>query len=338
MNISNSIEKGILRILQQLVLAAFISLVMCGCSNAAEKNNIKPTATTKGAQQGMKTYYIGRFAIDVPAEFKLAVQSQKIRYAEVSDFIWKSGDRAKERDSLWANKIAEIKTLPKPKSKQQIIIEEKSLKGIGFWAKAVEYYGDKYVTEDLYWTVLVDFGDAGMWLTLDGEDNDMSIKNFTNILTHYDYGLNRVTRESFCLNYGKIDLPYLEQEKAYARFEGHPLGLKLEIHMSEIHQEVETGLIQRLVAAVATNFVPGLDVNKIRSTTRSINCKDGEEIVVELDEGNRKELRFGWEYAGKKDSGENPSIRIEMEAPEGNTSGKLAIWDQVVGSFRPANR
>ena len=310
---------------------------MCGCSNAAEKKKIKPTATWKGAQQGMKTYYMGRFAIDVPAEFKLAVQSQKIRYAEVSDFRWKSSDRAKERDALWANKIAEIKKLPKPKSKKQIIIDEKNLKSIGFWAKAVEYYGDQYVSENSYWTVLVDFGDVGMWLTVDGEDNDMSIKNLTNILTHYDYGLNRVPRESFCLNYGKIILPYLEQEKTYARFEG-PMEMVLRIKMAETHKVEEKGVMDRLVASMAVNFAPGVDVDKIRSGKRTVAGLAGQEIITRMSDNDSTELFFAWDYQGKENSGEYPEIKIGLESPDGNLEEKLKIWDKLLDSFRPAHK
>ena len=54
---------------------------------------------------------MGRFAIDLPEEFKLEIQSQKVRYAEVSYFKWKEKDRDKERDVLWKQKIEEIKKL-----------------------------------------------------------------------------------------------------------------------------------------------------------------------------------------------------------------------------------
>ena len=104
-----------MRILPKLLIAVMISLSLCGYSDAAEKRTPhKPTGTTKGAKQGMKTYYMGRFAIDLPAEFKLEIQSQKLRYAEVSDFKWKERDRAKERESLWAQKLAKIKKLKLP--------------------------------------------------------------------------------------------------------------------------------------------------------------------------------------------------------------------------------
>jgi len=326
-----------LRILHKIVLAAFISLVLCGCCNAAEKNKIKPTATPKGAQQGMKTYYMGRFAIDVPAEFKLAVQSHRFQLAEIKEY-----PNVKDAELEWQNHLAKIEKMKKPEGVNKIIIKEQQIAKMGKWARGVLYYSDSMADDECNWDIFVSYGSSAALFSLKGLlDKQQSMFTWVQeIANAYIPNSNQrsIKGNQFHTTHGSIDLLYKRQEKTYARFEGHPLGLKLEIHMSEIHKEVQTGLIQRLVAAVATNFAPGLDVKKIRSTTRTINRKDGEEIVVELDEGNRKELRFGWEYAGKKDSGENPSIKIEMEAPEGHTSDKLAIWDQVIGSFRPANR
>jgi hypothetical protein len=333
----DEVRRILMRVLSKLLIAAMISLILCGYSDAAEKRTPhKPTGTTKGAQQGMKTYYMGRFAIDLPAEFQLEIQSQKIRYAEVSDFKWKERDRAKEREALWAKKIAEIKKLKLPKGRKQIIIEEKSLKGIGNWIKAVEYYGDYRIGDYIYWTVLVDYGESGMWLTLYGLNNDKSLKNFTNILTHYQYGFDNLTKDSFCLNHGRIELPYLEQEEIYARFAG-PMGMKLEIDMNETHQVEEVGLLDSFAASLAMNFAPGVDVDKIRARKRTIDELQGEELVTRMTDAMGTKLYFGWKYQGKEDSGEHPEIEINIDkSPNGNLDEKLRIWDAALDSFRPA--
>lgn len=326
-----------MRILPKLMIAVMISMILCGYSDAAEKRTPhKPTGTTKGAKQGMKTYYMGRFAIDLPAEFQLEIQSQEIRYAEISDFKWKERDRAKEREDLWAQKIAKIKKLMLPKGRKQIIIEEKSLKGIGDWGKAVEYYGDYRIGDYIYWTVLVDYGESGMWLTLYGLNNNKSLKNFNNILTHYQYGFNDLNKDSFCLNYGRIELPYLEQEKTYARFAG-PMGMKLEIEMHEIHREPQHGgIISRTAAAMATGFATGIDIKEIRSRERIIAGLDGEEEILKGDEGNKKDLSFDWEYLGKVESGEQPWIQITVDTEPDNLDEKIRLWDRALDSFRPA--
>ena len=325
-----------MRVLPQLLIAAMISLILCGFSDAAEKRTPhKPTGTTKGAQRVMKTYYMGRFAIDLPTEFQLEIQSQKIRYAEVSDFKWKERDRAKEREALWAKKIGEIKKLKLPKGRKQIIIEEKSLKGIGNWIKVVEYYGDQYAPNCVYWKILVDYGNVGIWLTLDGEDNNLSIRNFTNILTHYQYGFDNLTKDSFCLNHGRIELPYLEQEEIYARFAG-PMDMKLRIEMNETQKVEEAGVLDRLVASLAMNFAPNVDVDKIRTGSRTVAGLPGQEIIIRGTVNDVSELFFAWDSPGKEDSGEYPEIKIGLECPDGSLEEKTKIWDAVLDSFRPA--
>ncbi|MDD4357874.1 MAG: T6SS immunity protein Tli4 family protein [Smithellaceae bacterium] len=314
-----------------------ISLILCGYSDAAEKRTpLKPTETTKGAKQGMKTYYMGRFAIDLPAEFKLEIQSQKIRYAEVSDFKWKERDRAKERESLWVQKISEIKKLKLPKGKDRIIIEEVNIPNLGKWAKGILYYGNYVSPRTLYWTVLLDCGDTGIWLQIDGIKKDQMSNHFVKLLSHYQYGFDNLTKDSFCLNHGRIELPYLEQEDIYARFAG-PMGMKLEIEMHEIHREPQYGgIISRTAAAMATGFATGIDIEKIRSRERIIAGLDGEEEILKGDDGRKKDLSFDWEYLGKVESGEQPWIQITVDTEPDNLDEKTNIWDHALDSFRPA--
>ena len=285
----------------------------------------------------MKTYYIGRFAIDVPAEFNLAVQRQTIRYAEITDFKWQgSGSHEQERNKLWAEKVSEIKRLPKPVDKNQVVIEENNLSGIADWAKIIQYYGNYLVTESKYFTALVDYGEVGVLLTIDGADNDMSIANLTNILQHYSHVLDIQPRESFYLNKGRILLPYLEQEESYARFEG-PMGMILKVEMTEIHKAPEKeGIIYRTVAAMATGFATGLRIKKVRSKKRMIAGLPGEEEILVGDDGRRKDVSFDWEYLGRVESGEQPMIQITVDTEADNLDEKIRIWDQVLNSFRPA--
>ena len=322
--------------LRLLLITLLTGLLLCSYSYAAMKKTQKPTPTSKGAEHKMKTYYMGRFAIDLPEDFKLEIQSQTVRYAEVSDFKWKEKDRDKERNALWAQKIEKIKKLTPPKIRKQIIIEEKVLKGIGHEARAIAYYGNQYAPNCTYWTILADYGTVGMWLTLDGEDDGLSIKNFTNILKHYQYGFNDLTKDSFCLNYGRIELPYLEQESTYARFAG-PMGMKLEIEMRQIHKEPESGgIISRTIAAMATGFASGLDIEKVRSRKKTAANLPGEEEILQGSDGENQDLSFDWEYLGTVESGEKPWIQITLDTKPDNRDEKIIIWDQILNSFRPA--
>ncbi len=325
-----------MHITRHLLLAALIGLILCSYSEAATKKGSRPTPTTKGAQHKMKTYYMGRFAIDLPETFKLEIQSQKVRYAEVSDFKWKERDREKEREALWAQKIVEIKKLEVPDGKKQVIIEEMNMPNLGKWAKAVLYYGDYISSRRLFWHILADQGETGFLLTIAGTNKDMMVRNFTNILKHYRYGFSDLTKDSFCLNYGRIELPYMEQESTYARFAG-PMGMKLEIDMNETHEVEEAGLLESFAASLATNFAPGVDVDKIRAHKRTVASLKGDELVMRATDDMGPELYFGWKYLGKEDSGEHPEIEITVdESPDNNLDEKMKLWDAALNSFRPA--
>ena len=325
-----------MRVLPQLLIAVMISLILCGFSDAAEKRTPhKPTGTTKGAQRVMKTYYMGRFAIDLPTEFQLEIQSQKIRYAEVSDFKWKERDRAKEREALWAKKIGEIKKLKLPKGKDRIIIEEVNIPNLGKWAKGILYYGNYVSPRTLYWTVLLDCGDTGIWLQIDGIKKDQMSNHFIKLLSRYQYGFDNLTKDSFCLNHGRIELPYLEQEEIYARFAG-PMDMKLRIEMNETQKVEEAGVLDRLVASLAMNFAPNVDVDKIRTGSRTVAGLPGQEIIIRGTVNDVSELFFAWDSPGKEDSGEYPEIKIGLECPDGSLEEKTKIWDAVLDSFRPA--
>ena len=322
------------KILRQLFLATSLAVSICSCCSAADKN---PTAARKGAQQAMKTYYMGRFAIDVPAEFKLAVQSHRFRLVEIVEY-----DNTHDAKQKWLEHLAKVEKLQKPRGISKIVIQDQQLSGLGKWAKGVLYYSDYMADDECNWDIFVSYGNSAALFSLKGllDKQQSMLVWLQEVATAYrpNSELKLSGDARFYTRHGCIELPYKRQEQSYARFEGHPLGLKIEIHMSETHTKVADGLMQRLLAAVAMNFAPGLGVEKIRSTKRTVNGNDGEEVVLRLDEGRRKELRFGWEHAGKSESGDFPTIKIEMEAAEGDTSTKLAVWDQVLSTFRSANK
>ena len=104
-----------MKILSRLLLTTFLTAIMCSCSNAAEKKEAQPTSAQKGAQQGMKTYYMGRFAIDVPVEFKLAVQSHRFRLIEIKEY-----PNIQSADQKWREYISKVEKMQKPKGASKI--------------------------------------------------------------------------------------------------------------------------------------------------------------------------------------------------------------------------
>lgn len=180
---------------------------------------------------------------------------------------------------------------------------------------------------------MVDYGKIGLWLKLDGTDDDLSVKNLQNILSNY-IPEPRTSKRAFHLKYGGIDLPYLEQERTYARFEGHQLGLNLEIDMNETNDIEEVAIAERLTASMATRYAPGVNVDIIRSGNRTAAGLKGEELVMRMSaSGEETQIQFCWEYRGVVDSGEHPEIQITMETSDDNLHEKLKVWDSLISSF-----
>jgi hypothetical protein len=327
-----------MNIVRKVLLSVLLAVAFCGCSNAAEKEGELPIFIGKGEQKAMKTYYIGRFAIDLPEEFTLEMQCQRIRYAEVSDFRWESSDRGKEREVLWSQKIAEIKNLPKPADKKVVLLEEMNWPSIGKWAKGALYYGDYLNPRRLFYTILVDYGESGVWLTIGGTNKDKMVNNFSNILMHYKIKSEFSSKEPFYLKCGHITLPYMEQESSYSIFNG-PAGMVFKVEMNEIHKTPEKeGIIERTVASMATGFTGGLDIKKIRSEKKKVAGLSGEEEILQGNDGRKKYVSFDWEYLGTVESGEQPKIQITADTNTENLESKLMTWEKMLNSFRLASQ
>ncbi|MBT1072762.1 T6SS immunity protein Tli4 family protein [Pelotalea chapellei] len=280
---------------------------------------------------------MGRFAIDVPAEFKLAVQSQRFRLTEIVEY-----PNVKDAEQEWRNHLAKIEKTKKPKGVNKIIIKELPINKMGKWAKGVLYYSDSMADDECNWDIFVSYGNSAALFPLKGLlDKQQSMFTWVQeIANAYIPNLNQrsIKGNQFHTTHGSIDLLYKRQEETYARFEGHPFGLKLEIQMEETHKVEETGVMDRLTASLATNFAPGVDVDKIRTGKRTVAGLSGQEIVISMSGKNDPELFFAWDYQGKENSGEHPEIKIGLECSDGNLEEKLKIWDKTLDSFRPVTK
>lgn len=335
-----TISATLRRALLFLLITPIVTLLACTSSEGTQKKGTH-TATDKGVPR-MTTYPIGRFAIDVPAEMKLVHQWQRLRYAEIEEFAWPgSVPRAQARDEAWKRRLAEIGKLTPPKGKERVIIETREFPGLGDWARGVFYYGANWADDEGYWLIFADSGTSGVWLTYHGltDAKQEMLTWLLEIARSYQsrrFGdLKLPPGNWFYTERGAINLPYLEQETAAARFEGHPLGLEIDIETTETHKVEEAGLIKKTMAAMATGFATGLNIDKIRSRKKTVAGLDGEEEVLRMNDGNKTVLNFAWEYRGRKDSGEYPEIRITMDSADGKLEQKLQVWDAVLNSLKP---
>ncbi len=218
------------------------------------------------------------------------------------------------------------------------------LAATGFWAYGMLYYRDGNIDDSAgVWEILADYGTHGAWFEYAGLLNAKEqIKDWIlDIARAYkiiDPAAPAPKENGFYLEHGYIALPYLEQEETYARFEGHPLELKLEFTTRAVHEVSESSLVERLAASLAMNFAPGVDVDKLRTGKRSVAGLNGEEVIFRGTQDGKSELSFTWLFTGKADSGNAPKISIEMEAPDGHVEEKMRVWDAILDSIKAPGR
>jgi hypothetical protein len=318
--------------LRKLLLTLFFTVALSSCSSAAEKSEAQLTNPRKGEPQAMKTYYMGRFAIDVPADFKLVMQTHRFRLIEIAEY---SGVKA--TDEKWREHLAKVEKMRKPEGVSKIIIKEQKIERMGQWARGLLYYSDSMSDDECNWDVFVSYGSNAVLFSLKGllDKQQSMLAWLQEVARAYRPNSDKTQLKNgqFHTEYGVIDLPYKRQENTYARFEG-PMEMVLRIEMEETHKVEETGVMDRLAASLVTNFAPGVDVDKVKTSKRTVAGLPGQEIVTRLGDVNGKELFFAWDYQGKENSGEYPEIKLGIECPDGNLDEKLRAWDMVLNSVR----
>lgn len=330
------------KFLCMFILLIFSCEYLLGCQ--------QPASAQKGAKTTMERYYLGRFSLRVPATMLQKLRSSSIRCVEIEEISWPlNSDRERAHNVEWDSFMKHTQQIAVPIKAKSVVIDTNNFPGIGKWTRGIFYYDGNHSYRTGQWKVLMDSGSSGIWFTGDlslvEEENASHVmaKNLENLANSYHaIDLKTLTGlqpdHRFYLQKGFISLPYLEQESSIARFEGHPLQLSLLIEMEmDIEDQIDTSsLIDETRAMLAAALViPGGGMSKIRLRKREVAGMPGEESVLRVREGDRKDLVFTWQFNGREDSGEYPTTRIEMESPDGHLSEKLEIWDAILDSMKP---
>jgi len=323
------------------LIAACIFILATGqgaCS--PDSKNPEHFSVTKKSQEDMERHRIGRFALRLPESMSRSGENYKIRFSEVEEVNWEgSRDIREVRDSLWGQKLSEIQQLKPPTGQEQIVIEERSISRNGVKLDGVRYYGFDYTDKLLIWEALLAKRPSALWI--EKEFSEGYAEEVVNHLVEIasTYHSPPVSENAwFYLGEGAIALPYLEQESAYVRFEGHPLDLTLELEMKSTDEVSEAGLLDRIAAAVGENFAPGVNTEKIRTGTRTVAGLKGEEAILKMSEDTDSMLSFSWMYSGREDSGTHPKILLKMESSVDEEDEKINVWDQILDSMEPVGR
>lgn len=316
----------------------------------------------------MEEHRIGRFAVSLPESFTLLSASFEHRFAKVDTVGLPQGDdHAKAVDAVVKARLAEISKLNPPEADwvDGIVIEQRRLQAGQHAVIAVCYWGDSIDPESISWDAFFDYGSSGLWVSVAGyylyDDPDAEgvsdemdfprlerfkeklVADFMEIGMAYrpEVGTGRDGEQNwFYLQHGAIALPYLEQEDARVRFEDKERGLRFQIETESVDEVEEAGLMDRLGALVTSGYASGfgVSVDKIRTGKRKVAGLKGEEAIFRMEDSEREEVTFSWEFSGKEDSGDSPSILVTIETENRDIKEKTELWDAVLDSMRPTGR
>ena len=324
------------------VLATILALITACNQNDGKKAMASPNEQTV-------TYGAGRFVIDIPLSMQYRGGSFHARYCELEEIVWPDTDSIHHAEAIWQERLEEIKHINPPKGKDHVIIDIIDFPSVGKWCKGVFYYKEPKDPKRGYIDLLLDSGPTGLWIrfSADAQEKAKIIAFVTKIAKAYRPPAQRLGKatvlknvDSFYLEYGAIDLPFKYKESADIGFKGHRLDkdLELSVETRVIHKEKKAGLLERAAASIASNYAPGVKLEKIRSGKRTVAGLEGEELIEIAREDDEESLSFAWMYLGKVDSGHYPNVVISMDSGAKEREQKIASWDSILNSMRPAGR
>ncbi|MBI5551228.1 MAG: hypothetical protein HY911_06935 [Desulfobacterales bacterium] len=301
------------------------------------------------------TYGAGRFVTEIPASMGFS-GGYSMRNRNLKEVVWSEGDPQKPSKTSWEERLTEIQQMKPPEGKEKALIEVRDLNGLSKWSKAAFYYGDPNDIEidgiplKGYLDILRHTGSCDLWITSFGKvtGKDFMYNKSTDLARAYrpptqPNGRAEVIpgKDAFYLRYGAIDLPFEYEESVDIVFKGHPLDeeLLITVETKVVEEVYKVGLMERLGEMLASTAGMGFKAEKFRTRKRTVAGLKGEEVVYRgKEEDGEQALYFMWDFPGEKNSAHAPNMIITMMGRDGHLEEKLAIWDALLDSMRPARR
>ncbi|NMO23093.1 hypothetical protein HPC49_46920 [Pyxidicoccus fallax] len=327
------------------------AVLMLGWALAACSRDGTSQEESKMSQEPSKDFVrqcVGRFCLDVPASMTRLGDTFQFQYVEVEERLWeKPDDEARKR--VFEARLAKIEALKSqrelPDDAQGTIREQRPFPAVGVRGVLFHRFDQPEIGT---WGGLMARGPVDVWMQIDGDvDREQEwARRLTDVAAAYQLRdakepLPARGKDWFYLRQGVIALPMREMEEAKSRFEGHPLGLKLKVSTETVEEVRRQGLMDKLSNAMAmAGDSLGADEDLVTQKygARKVAGLPGEELIVRTSEGKRKRLRFLWSFPGKEDSASHPKFTIEMETSLEQEEAKLAFWDALLNSVRPASQ
>lgn len=321
------------RALGLLALAAAVA-----CAPASAKESKMEQGTAKGVR-----VYAGRFSLEVPAEARSTGGESALRYLALRE-VAMPGRPEEAFQVTFGAKLAEIAQLKARRMRPtwvtgDIHAQVELSPGPDRFA-AVLYHPDNVkIAADV--AALRQVGKVGLWVersAVDLEEKDLILKDVVAVGRAYQplaEGAPRPKTDVFHLAAGFVALPPQPDESAKGRWAGGPLAVEVKLDTDTTDEPRSDGLMGRFGEAIAragAAFAAGSSV--VRNRSRDAAGLKGEEFVMRDSEEGK--LYCLWEFKGEKDSGAKPRIRLQLITKDERQKEKMAAWDALVDSLRPA--
>jgi hypothetical protein len=316
----------------------FIAALAAGCAGC------RPTAMEARMDEAvygrMERVYVGRFSLAVPAGARRYGEHNEVRELTLQEVMF-AEPVDKAFDAAWAAKLAEIAQIKAKRLRPNWIDGDvHSQHEIERGKFAVVLYHTDDVKIAVQYDALRQVGAAGIWLSRPGDTEFIRPTLETIRIVGKAYQPRApdappAKGDVFHLARGVITLPFHEQEQAKASFQGGPLGVEIELSTESTPEPKGGGLMARFGEAVAkagTAFAAG--ASPVRNRGRTAGGMKGEEFVMRDSED--RDLYFMWEFKGEANSGARPRIQLQMITKDERQKEKMAFWDALVDSLRPA--
>jgi hypothetical protein len=319
-----------------MAAAAALVVAWSGCARAKE------TKMDEAVYGKVERVNVGRFSLALPADVKWTGGIFEVRHLSLVEVALTPPDEEGWRHA-WAAKRAEVE------SKKARRLGPSSLEG--------EIRIDQILEPErlAYMVYLHSAGSAivtstglrrcdggsGLWLTRASGLSflDSVRERITQVAKAYRPVRNGEPRPSgldvFHLPRGVVVQPFQDHEKASSIFKGGALGVEVDLSTESTPEPEGGGLMARFGAAVAkagAAFAAG--ASPVRNRGRTVAGMKGEEFVMRDSENGK--LYFMWEFKGEANSGARPEIQLEMITGDERQKEKMAFWDALVDSLRPA--
>jgi hypothetical protein len=327
---------------RRALLRWLLSLALLSCSRGGPK---KEEGMSPEPAADMVRQCLGRFCLDVHKTMARSADTYEVQGVQIEELAWPAQVKNPWEQTFLA-RIARIEALkaeredpgdPQGNIRERRTFKPNLLQGAYFY---------RYDNPELgTWGALLDAGTAGAWFQIDADSEhyEQAAQRLTEVANAYrllEAGVARPTpgKNWFYLRQGVISLPFQLGEEAHARFEGHPLKVKLDVTLETVFEIEQKGLMERFASALEKSGGTLLGASiPVRSGKRQVAGLPGEEMILKSNERNRSNLHFLWTTPGKVSSGNHPKIVVEMESSADQTDEKMALWDILVNSIRPVN-